>query len=167
MGLIGKIMGKEKIRFPSSGDVEREEARQERREQKRAERTAYREEFRKARIARMRTEGKRAGGTTWSDRLENFSKSVGPAPTKQRRSRPVKYYSSYSPQRNYNPLGSMFDTGMNYGRPHKKTMGGKRFAVIGGKAYPIAGKKKGKRKKKSPGFGIGGFDIADNWGFMK
>jgi hypothetical protein len=93
--------------------------------------------------------------------------------------------SSYRVHENYNPVGSMFDKGISFDsssimfsgpgvrKKHKsgghKGGGGKRFAVVGGKAYPIVGsgkKKKGKKSRVSK-YGFGGFDMMDNWGFMK
>ena len=71
---------------------------------------------------------------------------------------------------NANPFGSRFDSGL--GKPkvkHPKGKGKTQFAVVGGKAYPIAksvGKKKKKGKSSSSSRG-GGFDMMDNWGFMK
>ena len=87
-----------------------------------------------------------------------------------RPSRGRPYGTSYRTQGNYNPFGNMFDTGMGYRKPsHRKTSGSKtKYKVIGGKAYPIAGtgrKKTSKRKKSS--IGLGGFDMTDNYGFMK
>ena len=131
---------------PTSGDIRR---------QKRAEeRKLVREEFEKARIqarvVRARQEGKRAGGTNPLDRLAGFS------------------FGNYRIRDNYNPFGSMFDTGLGYKRPSVKKPASKtRYKVIGGKAYPVAGtgKKKTVRKKRSTG--MGGFDIMDNYGFMK
>jgi len=69
---------------------------------------------------------------------------------------------------NYNPFGSMFDMGMQpMKKPKKKSK--PKYTVISGKAYPIAGtdKKKGKKKRRSTGFG--GFDPMniDNYGFFK
>jgi len=96
------------------------------------ERKAYKQEFDKARaVARIRQARQR--GRTAGRRLPS--------------------YGSYSIVNNYNPFGSLFDTGMTappVSRP--KTKKGKK------------GKKKG-TKKTSTGFGS--FDPFDNWGFMK
>lgn len=71
-------------------------------------------------------------------------------------------HSSYSPGSNYNPIGNMFDTGMS--KPRKKTSKTK-YAVVGGKAYPIADKKK-KKKKSKRSYGMDSFDpVGNNWGF--
>jgi len=75
----------------------------------------------------------------------------------------------YRIEGNYNPFGSMFDTGMDY-RParssSKKSSSGK-YYVSGGKAYPIAGSKSKKRKSSKRRSSSGsGFDIMDNWGFF-
>ena len=53
-------------------------------------------------------------------------------------------HSSYSPRNNYNPIGGIFDTGIS--KPRKKTSKTK-YAIVSGKAYPIAGT--GKKKKKT------------------
>jgi len=79
----------------------------------------------------------------------------------------VKYNRRSNPMRgNYNPWGSMFDTGMNYKKPvNKKSSSSTRYAIINNKAYPIAGsKKKKKSSKKKTSYG---FDTTDNWGFFK
>ena len=91
-----------------------------------------------------------------------------------RRTAPIKPFTprrSSPTYRNYNPFGSMFDTGvkpMSMPKSHSKT----KYKVIGGKAYPIAGtgkkKKKSGNKKRNTGFGgMGGFDMFDNSGFFK
>lgn len=106
----------------------------------------------------------------------------------------VRYNRSRNPMRgNYNPWGSMFDMGMpSLGRgfdpfgsmgggrgrskprskPKSKDGEGVRYVIRGGVAYPVAkskGKKKGKKKSSSSrrGGGMGGFDMMDNWRFMK
>lgn len=72
-----------------------------------------------------------------------------------RRSNPMRprSHSSYRIQDNYNPFGSMFDTGMNYKpKPKSSSKPRTKYAVVDGKAYPIAGtdkKKKSSSKKKS------------------
>ena len=89
-----------------------------------------------------------------------------------RRQTPIKPFTprpSSPIHNNYNPFGSMFDTGM---KPMKmpKSQSRTKYTVIGGKAYPIAGtgKKKSGKKKRNTGFGgMGGFDSFDNYGFFK
>jgi len=73
----------------------------------------------------------------------------------------------YSPRNNYNPFGSMFDTGMNVRKPSSKKKTTGRYAIVGGKAYPIVGGKKKSKPKKKQGSGFGGFDLTDNYGFFK
>jgi hypothetical protein len=114
-----------------------EQRRRENRELREEGRKAYKEEFRKARISRMRQEGKQAGGTTWSDRLENFSKN---APSKVR---PI-IHTNYSPP-SFNRKNLYFG-GSSYKPRIKKSS--KRYAVVGGKAYPVAGHGKNKKRKK-------------------
>jgi len=79
------------------------------------------------------------------------------------RRRPAAPLASYSFRNNYNPFGSMFDTGMT--RPKKSKT---KYANIGGKAYPIASTmKKKKKKKKSSTRTSSGFDMFDNSGFFR
>jgi len=121
------------------------------RERRKKEKAIFREEFNKARIARIRQQGKQAGSTTLSDRLNRMIGTSG---------------TGYKTKNNYNPIGSMFDSGMP-GISRKKGSK-KKYTVISGKAYPIAGTgKKKKKKRKSTGFG--GFDPMnmDNYGFFK
>lgn len=106
--------------------------REESRERKQEYRQAYQEAFHKSRIKREAGRGSRAGSMTLGDRVDRIA---GP-PSSSRK--------SYSPRNNYNPIGSMFDTGMS--RPKKKKSKTK-YKVIGGKAYPIAGT--GKKRKKT------------------
>ena len=71
----------------------------------------------------------------------------------QRTRRPVSRR-PYSTRNNYNPFGDLFDTGMTpMRRPKTKKKTSKtQYAIVGGKAYPIAGtgrkKKKNTKKKK-------------------
>lgn len=67
---------------------------------------------------------------------------------------------SYSIDDNYNPFGSLFDSGID-DIPKQKT----KYIIKGGKAYPVAGSNKKKKKKDS--FGLPEFDIVDNWGLFK
>jgi len=82
-------------------------------------------------------------------------------PPSSRRMKP-SHPSSYSTQNNYNPFGSMFDTGMshkpisfdpimNYNRPStkKKKTSKTKYHVVGSKAYPIVGTGKKKKKKST------------------
>lgn len=142
-----------------------EQRRQERKEDReyyrkvRSEAKAARlESFREARIKRAREIGRKQGGTTFGDRLSNLA--AGPPRTQTRK--PVG--SGYRIKNNYNPFGSMFDTGINYSSRRKSS--GTKYKVIGGKAYPIAGTGKKKKKSRSSG-GFGKYDVFDNWGFMK
>lgn len=131
------------------------ESKQDRAEWKKQQREIYQQEFRKARLERIRKEARQAGHITLGDRLEKFSRGVGsPTPHKVKN--------------NYNPFGSMFDTGIGYKGSSKPRIAKTKYKVISGKAYPIASyskrKKKGKRRSSS---GFGGFDMTDNWGLMK
>jgi len=74
---------------------------------------------------------------------------------------------SSSSHQNYNPFGSMFDTGMKPPTRRKKTSRTK-YAVVGGRAYPVGPKKqkKKKKKRKTNSFGYSsGFDMFDNKGW--
>lgn len=62
---------------------------------------------------------------------------------------------------NFNPFGSLFDTGID-DVPKQKT----KYIIKGGKAYPVAGTGK-KKKKKSTSFELPDFDLTDNWGLFK
>ena len=179
MGWLGRLTGKEKVKFPSSRDVRKDEARQERESLKADERRIYAEAkkeatierakaFKQARLERARKLGHEAGSTTWADRLSKMA-SAPPQRSSPRRA------TRYSTSNNYNPFGSMFDTGMDYSPdfsvdyPRVSTGGrrskgsSKRYAVVGGIAYPVAGKKKKKRSSKRSS---GGLDMFDNWGLM-
>jgi len=120
-----------------------ERKRQERKiyeKEKKEARKVYREELSKARINRAKKAGRQAGSITFNDRLNNLSRGFS-------------FPSSYGTRRNYNPFGSMFDTGLNKQVRKNKTK------------YPIAKSSK-KKKKKSSSRSISGFDITDNWGFL-
>jgi len=80
-------------------------------------------------------------------------------------SMPRQKASDYGIGGNYNPFGSMFDTGMNYKKPRTKSSSKTKYKAIGGKAYPIAGTGK-KKKKSTKRKSVGGYDMMDNWGFL-
>ena len=138
-------------RTPVSDALMRQ-ARNEKKEQRRKEREeyrqAYKESYRKAKLERLRKQGASAGRTTLSDRINKFT---GP---------PIR--SSYKVRNNYNPFGSMFDTGMDYTPRYKKPS--TKYKIVGGKAYPLGSTTKKKKKKTRSS---GGYDMFDNWGFMK
>jgi len=73
----------------------------------------------------------------------------------------------YSTRNNYNPFGDMFDTGLDYKpyKPKAKKSSSTKYYVSGGKAYPIAGSKKKKSRKRSSDSYLG-YDMTDNWGFF-
>jgi hypothetical protein len=156
------------------------------------ERKAYNEgrlegkaDIRINRIKKAREQGRRAGSITMSDRLESFAKVAQPSKPVRvgTRSRPVRYNPPglafnynikpvrnkpirYNTNKNYNPFGNMFDTGIGYKKP-KIQKASQRFAVVGGKAYPIANIGKKKKSKKKHSKNPFSFDMADNWGLMK
>ncbi|GAG86646.1 unnamed protein product [marine sediment metagenome] len=81
----------------------------------------------------------------------------------QRTGRSGPSFTFSSPGRgNANPFGSMFDTGQP--RPKKKKQGKTKYAVVSGKAYPIAetGHKKTKKKSNKHRKKSIGFDPFDN-----
>lgn len=132
----------------------KKESKMERVARKQEYRKAFREAKHEATLARMKREGKRAGSMSMSERFGNVANSI--------------QFKPYSTHSNYNPWGSMFDTGMSRPKTKKFNGGGKRYTIVGGKAYPIAGTKKKKSKRRSSGGSSwGGFDMTDNWGFMK
>jgi len=73
---------------------------------------------------------------------------------------------------NFNPFGSMFDTGMSRPRAKKSTAKKQKqkYAVVGGKAYPIVqpsgGMKRKKSSKKRSTGGFGNWDPIDNSGWL-
>ena len=78
--------------------------------------------------------------------IVNYNRNYNPMYNK-----PVRRnsYTNYSPIDNYNPFGSMFDTGMNYNRPRKKkSSSNTKYYVKGGKAYPIVKKKSSSKNKR-------------------
>ena len=117
-------------------------------------RKVYREELSKARIKRAREAGKKAGSITLNDRLNNLGKGFS--------------FPSYSTRMNYNPFGSMFDTGINKSVRKNKTNPSTKYTIVNNKAYPIA-KSSSKKKKssKKSSRSASGFDLTDNWGLMK
>jgi hypothetical protein len=125
------------------------QAKQERREQRLARKKEYREAYQEARheakLKRMRQEGTRAGSITLGDRLENFSRGMGSA-------------SSYKISGNYNPWGSTFDTGMKRPSISRSTPR---------KQVKKHGKKKKKVRKKTTTSSSGGWDMFDNYGYMR
>ena len=108
------------------------------RERRTREREAYREGWEEARMKRITQGGRRAGSTTITDRLDNFSKGFS-----------MPRSSGYSTRNNYNPFGSVFDTGVKPMKRSKSKSSTKKYVIRGGKAYPIAGSKKTKSKKHS------------------
>jgi len=80
----------------------------------------------------------------------------------QRRAPRSPSFKPYRPSKNdRNPFGRMFDMGMP-NAPRMKTPKTK-YAVVGGKAYPIAGSSSKKKKKKKDN--LLGFDmLGNNWG---
>ena len=86
-----------------------------------------------------------------------------------RRNTPIKPFSprrSSPTYRNYNPIGSMFDTGLKPMRTRQTAKSRAKYTVIGGKAYPIAGSKKKSKRKSARRKTSSGFDM-DSWGFFK
>ena len=137
---------------------QRDERQQERKERRAEYRQAYQDSFRKARLQREAARGSRAGSMSWGDRLD---KIAGPPQHRQKSS-------SYSPRNNYNPFGSMFDTGLGYSKPstRRKKSSKTKYKVIGGKAYPIAGTGK-KKKKTTKRKSTKSYDPFNAWGGYK
>jgi hypothetical protein len=71
----------------------------------------------------------------------------------------------YSIRNNYNPFGTMFDTGMTRMKQPKSK--GKKYVIRSGKAYPVVGTGSKKKKTGRRSSGFGGYDTFDNWGFMR
>ena len=95
------------------------------------ERTIYKQTYAKAREAQVRAKAKQRAK---QDVMQPFGRFTGTSS------------GGYSTRKNYNPFGSVFDTGMKPMSMPKTTH-----------------KKKTTARKKTPF----GFDLTDNWGFMK
>ena len=136
----------------------KDERRKERQESHQAYRDAYKESFRKARLKREQERGRRAGGMSIGDHIDRIA---GPPPSYKQPS-----HKPHRTQNNYNPFGTMFDTGIQ--QPHKKKTGSSKtkYKIIGGKAYPIAGtgKKKKRKTSKKTRDPFSSFDpVGNNW----
>lgn len=95
--------------------------------------------------------------------IVKYNRTRNPLMQPQRKFTPRKKTPAHQ---NFNPFGSTFDTGMP-NMPRKKS-GGKKYHIVGGKAYPIAGTgKKKKKKRRSSGLGGFNFDSMDNYRFFK
>ena len=98
----------------------------------------------------------------------NFNRTRNPMGRQPARRQPRQRMSNYSTHNNYNPFGSMFDTGMDYNPPRKKSSGGKKkYHVSGGVAYPIAGSKKKKKGKKKSSRRSNDWDVFGAFGGYK
>ena len=72
----------------------------------------------------------------------------------------------YSVNNNFNPFGSMFDTGMSKSKGKKKSGGKTKYIIRDGKAYPVVGtgkKSKKKKKNKKTGNPMGWDDSFFKW----
>jgi hypothetical protein len=148
----------ERIRKKASRYHEHQEEATRRADLRRAEREAYQEAYKEGRVRRAAKEGSQAGHRRWYDSLQSIG--TNPPSRVHRSSGKAGSYSS--------SVDALFGTGTNYGSSHKKNSGGgKHYAVVGGKAYPVASRSKKKHKKHSrSNSGFGGFDMMDNWGFL-
>ena len=66
----------------------------------------------------------------------------------------VNYNRRHNPMRgqgNFNPWGTTFDKGNEPMKKPSQPKGGKKYIIRGGKAYPVAGTGKRKKKKKPKG----------------
>ena len=93
------------------------------------------------------------------------SNIMNPQRTTQRRS--VSFTSNPPSRSNANPFGNMFDTGMPKIKKKKSSSSKVQYKIINNKAYPIAGTGSSKKKKSTRRRASGGYDMMDNWGFMK
>ena len=135
----------ERVRNKALRYHKRQEEASRRADLRRAEKEAYNKAFAQARVARASREGSTAGSKRWYDSFQNIGMSSSSGHGHRRSS-----------------------VGLH---PHKHS-GGTRYAVVGGKAYPLhAHKKKRKSKSRRSSGGFfdvdNNFDIADNWGFFK
>jgi len=137
------------------------------RERREGERKLYRETFQKGKEKALMVRAARNAKRFEHGPLERLDMGVN------RMIGPPRKHSGggYSTSNNFNPFGSSFDSGMKPMKHPKSKSSKTKYAVVGGKAYPVVGtgkkKKKSSKKKRSSGLGMGGFDMTDNWGFMK
>ncbi len=119
MGLMGKILGKEKtIRFSSVRDVNKAEESKRRAELRRAEQEAYQKAYAQGRIARASREGAMAGSKRWYDSFANIGIS-SPAPSRNvtrgvSRGSKKKKKGKHRRRTVGRRSGGMFDVGNNF-----------------------------------------------------
>lgn len=91
-----------------------------------------------------------AGMERLDKRIVDYNKTSNIMSSQRSMRRPVQrsvVKKPYSTRDNYNPFGTLFDTGMPKPK-QKKPSSRAKYAVVGGKAYPIAGTGTKKTTKK-------------------
>lgn len=138
MGLFSRLKAKEERLYkdPETGKTEWLPVKQERHKREIKELTRE-EQFKPRQHPWQTPRGKRT-----IKKVKSGIKKIDDAVVNYNRRQPSRKRSSYSISDNYNPFGTMFDSGMDYSPPKKK--------------------KKSKSRTKS----YSGFDIMDNWGFL-
>ena len=169
MGILSRLKPKEEhYHVERNGEtrvvkVEPEPVRSEVKELTREEQFEQRKHPWKTERGKKVISGLKTGAKRIDSAIVTYNRKYNPARPNYKM--PRQSASSYGITGNYNPFGSMFDTGMGYKKPKKKSSSKKQYAIVGGKAYEIAGT--GKRKQsKSSRRRKSGFDVMDNWGFM-
>jgi len=126
------------------------------------ERQIYKETYEKAKVSAIKKRATREAQQRYNtSALDRFA-SLGNSSRSSGYRKPSRS--------NANPFGSLFDTGFSAPRSQstkKKNTSKSQYVIKGGKAYPIVGTSTKKKKKRSTSSFIGGYDMYDNWGFMK
>lgn len=78
--------------------------------------------------------------------------------------RPSRMGRRYSVRNNYNPFGSLFDTGLQ--KPKTVRRSKTKYIIRGGVAYPVVKRKRTRSSTSRKRVNSFGFDPIDNWGFL-
>ena len=169
MGLLSRLKPKEERLYKNPETGETRWVPVEKNDRHVIRELTYEEQF-KPRVHPWQTErGKRviksigSGVKRVDQAVVNYNRNRNPAG----RSAPSRPAIRYSTRDNYNPFGSMFDTGMNYNHPRKKSSSKTKYTVIKGKAYPIVGSKKKSKKKSSSNRRRNDWDVFNAFGGYK
>jgi hypothetical protein len=126
----------------------------------------YQEHPEKRPSARLKRAGTKIADS-FGQMADNYEKNMKHARRASTRAKRGGRPTQYRIQNNYNPFGTLFDTGLQpYTQAKKtaKTTGEKtEYVIKGGVAYPIAKPKKKTPKKKTIGTG----DFLDSHGFFR
>jgi len=86
---------------------------------------------------------------SYAQRYAKSHQGARQPPTRRSSGSPQLPLGAYSFRNNFNPIGSTFDRGRP--KQSRKPQASKKYAIVGGKAYPIAGTSKKKKKKTKSG----------------